>query len=97
MQIRRVWMMTLCWLGVSFLSVAHAGESQKTATVSASVRELTLSPRAVERPLMKYRLLPAEYELRDGNAAPIILRLPWGQGPYMSTVFPTLRKYHEGN
>ena len=93
MQTRRVWMITLCWSGVTALSVAHAGESQKAATVSASVRELTVSPQAVERPLLKYRLMPAEHQLRDGNAAPILLRLPWDQTLYMTKVVPTFLEY----
>lgn len=57
------------------------------------VRELILSPRAIEQPLMKYRLLPAEYELQDGNAAPILLRLPWEQAPYFLEVVPKFDDY----
>lgn len=51
--------------------------------------ELTLTPRAIEQPLLKHRLLPAEFELRDGNAATLILRMPWEQQPYMQNVFGT--------
>jgi hypothetical protein len=57
--------------------------------------ELTVSPRAIERPLTKYRLLPAEYELHDGNAAPILLRLPWEQTLYFSKEVPKLAHYSE--
>ncbi|MEX0718324.1 MAG: DUF1559 domain-containing protein [Planctomycetaceae bacterium] len=39
--------------------------------------ELLISPKAIETPLFKYRLLPTEPELKPGNAVPIILRLPW--------------------
>lgn len=49
--------------------------------------ELQLSPRLIEKPALKYRLLPPENELKRGNAAPILLRLPWEQTQYMSQVF----------
>jgi hypothetical protein len=55
--------------------------------------ELTVSPRAIERPLTKYRLMPAEYELREGNAAPILLRLPWEQTQYFANEVPKLSQY----
>lgn len=57
--------------------------------------ELTFSPRSVEQPLMKYRLLPAEYEKKEGNAATIILRLPWEQHNYITNVLPTIDEYLE--
>ena len=55
--------------------------------------ELTLSPRAIERPLSKYRLMPAEFEMHEGNAAPILLRLPWEQTPYFANELPKLSEY----
>src|SRR5580692_8980770 len=55
--------------------------------------DLTVSPRAIERPLMKYRLMPAEYELHEGNAAPILLRLPWEQTQYFANEVPKLSEY----
>src|SRR5580704_3046418 len=55
--------------------------------------DLTVSPRAIERPLMKYRLMPAEYELHEGNAAPILLRLPWERTPYFANEVPKLSEY----
>ncbi len=55
--------------------------------------ELTLHPRAIESPALKYRLLPAETEIRPGNAAPILLRLPWEQTPWMTKVYPTLHEW----
>jgi len=57
--------------------------------------ELTVSPRAIEHPLMKYRLLPAEFEKKDGNAATIFLRLPFEQTQYMTEVVPTFNDYLE--
>lgn len=65
------------------------------AAMSASILcadepvELTITPRAVEQPLLKYRLLPAEFELKDGNAAPVLLRMIWDQVPYMKSIYGT--------
>lgn len=52
--------------------------------------ELTIEPRAIETPVLKYRLFPSEAERMPGNAATILLRLPWGQTPYMENIFPNL-------
>jgi hypothetical protein len=57
------------------------------------VTELVISPRAVEHPVLKHRLLPAEYELREGNAAPILLRLAWEQTAYFSKVVPRFEEH----
>ncbi len=57
--------------------------------------ELTVAARRIETPVLKNRLLPAEYELRDGNAATIVLRLPWDQTPYFSDVVPKFRQFLE--
>lgn len=55
--------------------------------------ELTIQPRAIEAPLLKYRLFPAEAELKPGNAVPILLRLPWERTLWMNEVFPTLKEW----
>lgn len=55
--------------------------------------EITLHPQAVEAPVLKYRLFPTESERRPGNAAPILLRLPWEQQPWMTKVYPTLHDW----
>jgi hypothetical protein len=52
--------------------------------------ELVLDARPIESPVLKYRLYPAESERRDGNAVPILLRLPWEQTQWMNTVFAKL-------
>jgi hypothetical protein len=74
-----VWLAS-CWL----VAAGHAQAPAEPATT-----ELIVSPRSVEQPLLGHRLMPAEYELRDGNAAPIILRLAWEQTKYFTTVVPT--------
>lgn len=55
--------------------------------------ELVIHPRAIETPVLKYRLFPAEAELKPGNAVPILLRLPWEQTNWMNQVFPTLQQW----
>lgn len=55
--------------------------------------EVTLHARAIETPVLKYRLFPAEAEIQPGDAAPILLRLPWEQTQWMSTVYPTLHEW----
>src|SRR5262245_17528629 len=57
--------------------------------------ELTIEPRAIESPVLKYRLLPVETELKPGNAAPILLRLPWEQQHWMTQVYPKLDEWAE--
>lgn len=55
--------------------------------------ELTIHARAIESPMLKYRLLPSEAELKPGNAAPILLRIPWENTAYFNKVFPTLEEW----
>lgn len=57
--------------------------------------EVEITPRAIEEPILKYRLLPREDERKPGNAVPILLRLPWEQTRYMNSVFPELSKWDE--
>lgn len=79
---------TICLLLSAVLSPLCAQQPAAPAPT-----ELVLSPRAVEQPLLKHRLLPAEYELRDGNAAPILLRLAWEQTKYFTEVVPTFEEH----
>jgi hypothetical protein len=95
MRIERL-MTVAFFLTLATASAAGAKDADKkaaTGSPKASTRELTVSARAIERPLMKYRLFPAEYELQKGNAAPLLLRLPWEQTPYFSKVVPTFSDY----
>ena len=49
---------------------------------------LTLFPATVGSPVLQHRLLPAEYELRDGNAATVLLRLSWEQTQFLTNDVP---------
>jgi hypothetical protein len=55
--------------------------------------DLIIHGRAIEEPVLQYRLLPGEEELKSGNAVPILLRLPWEQTQWMNQVFPTLQEW----
>ncbi len=55
--------------------------------------ELTIRACAIETPVLKYRLLPAEADMKPGDAAPILLRLPWEQAKWMNEVFPSLSEW----
>jgi len=57
--------------------------------------ELTIHARAIETPVLKYRLLPAESEIKPGNPVPILLRLPWEQIHWMNKVAPTLHEWND--
>ena len=80
------------WSVVSFVVVIAAGftlaDDQSPAIAAAKAvgdkwlvdRALTITPRAEPEPALKYRLLPASTDLKEGNAVPIYLRLrhSWG-------------------
>jgi len=95
MRTERAWSLIICLI----LAAASTASAKDTAPAAASIRaddptrELAVDARAIERPLMKYRLLPAEYELQKVNAAPMILRICWEQIPYFSKVVPTFSDY----
>jgi len=57
--------------------------------------ELVLYPQAIESPALKHRLYPAEADRKAGNAAPILLRLPWEQNVWMTKVAPTLHEWSD--
>jgi hypothetical protein len=84
---------SLTLLCVLVTTAAMAAEPVAPKKSGDPGHELTVSPRVVERPLTKYRLMPAEFELREGNAAPILLRLPWEMTPYFSQEVPKLSQY----
>jgi hypothetical protein len=86
---------SLWCLSLTVAAPAHAQNAGKAAKVANPTKELSVHARAIERPLMKYRLFPAEYELREGNAAPILLRFPWEHETYFSKIVRTFSDYLE--
>jgi hypothetical protein len=60
-------------------SVVRAEEkpsgSDKPSSPWAIDQSLNIAPQAAPTPALKYRLLPGEWELKEGNAVPIYLRL----------------------
>ncbi len=75
-----------------FWGVVTSRASAEPPTIPPPV-ELLLEGRAIESPVLKYRLYPAESERHDGNASPILLRLPWEQLPWMNKIAPTLPEW----
>jgi len=88
---RSITFLSLVWVLSTIAAIA--ADPAPTKKSADPWHDLTVSPRAIERPLMKYRLMPAEYELHEGNAAPILLRLPWEQTPYFANEVPKLSEY----
>jgi hypothetical protein len=56
------------------LAPAASAQDKPPATWVAD-RSLTVSPQGAPVPALKYRLLPASWELKEGNSVPIYLRL----------------------
>lgn len=83
--------MRTCIAFLTLLTIGNApGSIDALRADEAQPIRLTIEPRAIESPILKYRLLPQESELKPGNAAPILLRLPWEQPFWMQEVYPTL-------
>lgn len=59
----------------------------------SKIIDLEISPQAIELDPLRYQLLPREYELKRGNAAAILLRMPWDRTAYMTEVFPHLHEW----
>lgn len=66
-------------LTLALFSTAHAADKptapDKSASPWAVDQSLSISPQAAPAPALKYRLLPGSWELKEGNAVPIYLRL----------------------
>lgn len=70
---------------VLFLTLSPVWAEEATKRIT-----LTISPQQEAEVSEAYRLLPADPDLRDGNAAIEMLRIIWEQQPYMQTVVPKL-------
>src|SRR5579864_383678 len=55
--------------------LADSNPDQKQENKWIADRSLTLTPRSVATPALKYRLFPVAMDLKEGNAVPIYLRL----------------------
>jgi hypothetical protein len=62
-------------LMLAFLFTPALGAQDKPASPWAIDRSLTVTPQTAPTPALTYRLLPPSWELKDGNAVPIYLRL----------------------
>ncbi len=66
-------------LTLALTSIAHSEDKpavpDKPASPWAIDQSLSIAPQGAPAPALKYRLLPGSWELKDGNAVPIYLRL----------------------
>ena len=74
-------------------AVRAEGEKGVINDVRPAPIEIMISGQRIETPILKYRLLPTEAELRPGNAAPILLRMTWNETAFFSETVPTLQKW----
>ena len=77
---------TLAVVVLTFVRPLIADEPEPT--------ELTIHAKAIETPVLKYRLSPSEADIGPGNAVTILLRMPWEQTNWMNRVFPTLQEWN---
>ena len=77
-----------CWL----TGPVHAEEPTATDQVPTVVKQVPLSPQAIGSPILAHRLLPAEHELKEGNAALVMLRVPHENGALVS-IYEKLQPY----
>lgn len=72
--------------GASLAEDNKTGDDARPATLELSAQE-------IESPLLKRRLYPVEPELVEGDAAPILLRLPWEQTRFFSEEIHKLERW----
>jgi hypothetical protein len=66
-------------LVVAFVLAIPVVAQEKTPSLWAVDRALTVAPQGAPVPALVYRLLPPSWDLKEGNAAPIYLRLAHAQ------------------
>lgn len=72
--------------GTLFLGVFSAAQADDQPVVT-----LTIHPARIEDSASHQRLLPADPDLKRGNAAVVLLRMPWEQQRWMQEWFPKIR------
>jgi hypothetical protein len=88
LEVEEIRMKTVLAISLTCVCLSGLASAEENEAV-----ELTISPQAIETPILKYHLLPTEIELKEGDAATILLKLPWDQMPYMDQVYPTLHDW----
>ncbi len=83
-----IWLSLLSPILLSVCALPSQGADPKPIVVE-------ITPKAIESPVLKYRFVPREDELKPGNAVPILLRLPWEQQNWMQKVFHKLHEWDE--
>ncbi len=93
---------TLLILCFYFSAIGFAQSSDddqpKTATVRVDVNDairMAIHPEPVPQRANEYRLLPSDPQLKDGNAAVVMLRMTYEQQAFMNDVVPKMRELVE--
>ena len=80
---------TWCFLNAILLGSMAAG----VCAEEPPAIKLTLHPQAIEDPGPSRPLLPEAPDLKPGNAAVVLLRMPWGETAFMTNEYPKLLEH----
>ena len=80
---------TWCFLNAILLGSMAAG----VCAEEPPAIKLTLHPQAIEDPGPSRPLLPEAPDLKPGNAAVVLLRMPWGETGFMTNEYPKLLEH----
>ena len=80
---------TWCFLNAILLGSMAAG----VCAEEPPAIKLTLHPQAIEDPGPVRPLLPEAPDLKPGNAAVVLLRMPWGETGFMTNEYPKLLEH----
>ena len=83
------------FLTLANLKVAAAQDKKPAVEPKITTIELTVYPQALTDASYKMKLLPEERELKDGDAAVVLLRMIFEQQKYMTTVVPKFKQWLE--
>lgn len=81
--------LTILSLTLAGLSPAYAQTGEK------SIRHLRLKAKSPAIQSLEFRLMQSELQQEQGNAAPVLLRMPHEQQAFMATVFNKLHEYSD--
>lgn len=79
-------------LGASLLGVQAKLEAQQPPVIQ---KQLSLAAKAANADDLQFHWLPSEEEQENGNAVPVLLRMPFEQSAFMRDVFPKLDDFQE--
>ena len=83
------------FLWLANLQIATAQDEQPADKPKPKTIELTVHPQALTVTSYKMKLLPEQKDLKDGDAAVVLLRMIFEQQNYMTTVVPKFKQWLE--